>query len=66
VGQRKRPCRCMDELNNNTDDKDHDENDVVTSSMKNEAQTLLIGRSVKSCSDIASEFAYHDEKKEPV
>ena len=67
---KKRPYRCMDELNDNTDDEDHDENDVVTSSMNNcmnnKAQTLLIGRSVNSYSDIASEFAYHNVKKEPV
>jgi hypothetical protein len=60
----------MDELKNDTDDEDHDENDVVTSSMNNcmsnKAQTLLIGRSVNSYSDIASEFAYHHVKKEPV
>ena len=56
----------MDELNDNTDDEDHKENDVVTSSMNNKAQTLLIGRSVNSYSDIASEFAYHNVKKEPV
>ena len=56
----------MDKLNHDTDDEDHDENDVVTSSMNNKAQTLLIGRSVNSYFDIASEFAYHDVKKEPV
>jgi hypothetical protein len=53
----------MDELNDDTDDEDHDENDVVTSSMNNcmnnKAQTLLIRRSVNNYSDIASEFAYH-------
>jgi hypothetical protein len=48
---KKRPYRCMDELNNDTDDEDHhDEIDVVTSSMNNsmnnEAQILLILRSV--------------------
>ena len=61
----------MVELNNNdTDDEDHDENDVATSSMNNsmsnKAHALLIGRSVNNYSDIASEFAYHDVKKEPV
>ena len=56
----------MDKLNNNTDDKDHAENDVVTSSMNNKAQALLIGRSVNNYSDIASEFAYHEVKKGPV
>jgi hypothetical protein len=56
----------MDELNDNTDDEDHDKNDVVTSSMHNKAQTLLIRRSVIKHSDIASEFACHDVKKEPV
>jgi hypothetical protein len=57
----------MDELNNNTNDEDHhDENDVVTSSMNNKAHALLIGRSVNNYSDIASEFGYHDMKKEPV
>jgi len=56
----------MDKLNNNTDDKDHDEDDVVTSSMNNKAHALLIGRSVNNYSDIASEFGYHDMKKEPV
>jgi hypothetical protein len=64
---KKRPYRCMDKLNdNNTDDEDHDENDVVTSSMNNKAKALLIGRSVNNYSDIASEFGYHDMKKEPV
>ena len=67
---KKRPYRCMDELNDDTDDEDHDENDVVTSSMNNcmnnKAQTLLIRRSVNNYSDIASEFAYHNVKKEPV
>ena len=56
----------MDKLNNNTDDKDHAENDVVTSSMNNKVQALLIGRSFNNYSDIASEFAFHDVKKEPV
>ena len=58
------------ELNNDTDDGDHDENNVVTSSMNNsmnsKAHALLIGRSVNNNSHIASEFAYHDMKKEPV
>jgi hypothetical protein len=39
---KKRPCRCMDKFNISTDDEDHDENDVVTSSMNIKAQTLLI------------------------
>ncbi len=60
----------MDKLNDNTDDEDHDESNVVTSSMNksmnNKAQAFLIGRSVNNYSDIASEFAYHDVKKEPV
>jgi hypothetical protein len=60
----------MDELNNDTDDEGHDENDVVTSSMNNsmsnKAQALLIGRSVNNYSDIAYEFSYHEVKKEPV
>jgi hypothetical protein len=61
------PYKYMDKLNdNNTDDEDHDENDVVTSSINNKAQALLIGRSVNNYSDIASEFAYHEVKKEPV
>jgi hypothetical protein len=54
----------MEKLNNNTDDEDHDDNDVVTSSMNNKAQTLLIQRSVSNYSEIASEFAYHEVKKE--
>jgi hypothetical protein len=58
------------ELNNNTDDGDHGENNVVTSSMNNsmnnKAQALLIGRSVNNYSDIVSEFANHEMKKEPV
>jgi hypothetical protein len=65
---KKRPYRCMDELNNdNTDDEKQDDNhDVVTSSTNKEAQTLLVQRSANNHSDIASEFAYHDVKKEPV
>jgi hypothetical protein len=64
---KKRPYRCIDEFNNDTDDEDHhDENDVATSSMNNRAQALLIGRSVNNYSDMASEFGYHDVKKEPV
>jgi len=55
----------MDELNDNTDDEDQDDNEVVTSSM-NKAQTLLIQKSVNNHSEIASEYAYHDVKKEPV
>jgi hypothetical protein len=58
----------MDKLNNdNTDDEDQDDNhDVVTSSTNNKAQTLLVQRYVNNYSDIASEFAYHEVKKEPV
>jgi hypothetical protein len=67
---KKHPYRCMDKLNNDTDDEDHDENDVVTcsmnNSMNNNSQALLIGRSVNNYSDIASEFAYHEVKKGPV
>jgi hypothetical protein len=63
---KKRPYRCMDKVNDDTDDEDNDENDVVTSSMNNKVQALLIGRSFNNYSDIASEFAFHDVKKEPV
>jgi hypothetical protein len=65
---KKRPYRCMDELKDDTDDEDHDENDVVTRSMNisAKAQALLIGSSVNNYSDIPSEFAYHAVKKEPV
>jgi hypothetical protein len=61
----------MDELDNNIDDEDHhNENDVVNSSMNNslnnKTQALLIGRSVNNYSDIASEFAYHEVKKDLV
>ncbi len=61
----------MDELDNNFDDEDHhNENDVVNSSMNNslnnKTQALLIGRSVNNYSDIASEFAYHEVKKDLV
>ncbi len=37
-------------LNDDTDDEDHDENDAVTISMNNKAQTLLIGRFVNNYS----------------
>ena len=47
----------MDKLNNNnnnnnTDDEHHGDNDVVTISMNNKAQALLIQRSVNNFSEI--------------
>jgi hypothetical protein len=56
----------MDELNDNTDDEDHDDNKVETSSMNNETQKLLIQRSAINYSEITSEFASHEVKTEPV
>jgi hypothetical protein len=52
----------MDKLKDNTDDDNH----VVTCSMNNKAQTLLIQRSVNNYSEISCELAHHEVKKELV
>jgi hypothetical protein len=56
----------MDKLKDNTDDDNHDDNHVVTCSMNNKAQTLLIQRSVNNYSEISCELAHHEVKKELV
>ena len=59
---KKRPHRCMDELNDNTDD---DDDNVVTNSMT-EAPIFGIQNSVNNYSESASDVTYNDVKKEAV
>ena len=59
---KKRPRRCMDELNDDTDD---DEDHVVTNN-RTDAPTFVSRNAVNNFAEMASEFRYCEVKKEAV